>query len=128
MLVVDDDPDNRAMYAEYFEHAGAIVETAATGGEALAAARAFRPDVVFLDLKLPDMDGSEVALLLKSDPRTASARVIAVTGRGEEHHVRQAHDAGCDEVLLKPVEPRLLAARLAPPRVAHSGRRRKIRQ
>lgn len=109
LLIVDDNEDGREMYAEYLRFAGHTVMTAADGQAALAAARTFRPDVIVLDLSIPVVDGWQVAAALRGAKDTAGICIVAVTGHGEPQHVARASEAGCDHVLVKPVEPRALA-------------------
>jgi PleD family two-component response regulator len=82
ILVVEDYPDAREMYAEYLRFSGFRVAEARNGEEALARARQEVPDVVLMDLALPLMDGWEATRRLKSDPRTARTLVVALTGPG----------------------------------------------
>ena len=105
VLVVDDYPDSREMCAEFLRVSGFRVEQAADGAEALRKASVLVPDVVLMDLSLPDMDGLEVTRRLKSDDRTRALVVIALTGHGEEGHADQAREAGCASFLVKPCSP-----------------------
>jgi len=87
---------------------------AAFGGqEALDVAMTFRPDVVFLDIGLPDMDGYEVARQLLAAPDTAKAKLIALTGWGTEQDIQKSKKAGFHAHLTKPVDPETLEAMLA---------------
>lgn len=67
-----------------------------------------QPDVVFLDIGLPDMDGFEVARRLRGEPRLATARLVALTGFGQEEDRRQSVAAGFDHHMLKPVDMKAL--------------------
>lgn len=100
VLVVDDYDDARETCAEYLAVCGFRVEQARDGASALARARAAVPDVVLLDLTLPDMDGASVARRLREDPRTARVAIVLLTG----HHLDEAGGARhlCDAHLLKP--------------------------
>jgi len=71
----------------------------------VAAARRFRPEVVLCDIGLPGCDGYEVARALRQDPATASARLIAISGYGQEEDERRSHEAGFERHLTKPVHP-----------------------
>ena len=99
ILIVDDDADIRHMMRLMLEHAGHAVEEAADGAAGLAAARCHRPDVVVTDLEMPVMDGRELIVQLRSDPRTASIPIMAVSA-GEQSRlsvqvsVRKPFDAG----------------------------------
>jgi CheY-like chemotaxis protein len=78
------------------------------------AAQEKRPDVVLCDIGLPGMDGFAVASTLRKDPQTSAARLIAVTGYGQEEDKERARAAGFDEHLVKPVDPERLLGRLDP--------------
>lgn len=105
VLVVDDYTDSREMCAEYLAVSGFRVDQAADGTEALNRIAACLPDVVLMDLSLPDIDGLEVTRRLKKDSRTAAVRVIALTGHGGDEHAGRARAAGCASFLLKPCHP-----------------------
>jgi DNA-binding response OmpR family regulator len=107
ILVVDDDIDQLHSLAFLLRAMGHDVRYAITGDAALKEASYFRPQLVFLDLGLPDMDGCEVARRLKD--RAEIARIVAVTGRSTEEDFRQSLNAGCDEHLVKPVDPAVIA-------------------
>jgi two-component system, cell cycle response regulator DivK len=112
ILLVDDFPDNREMYALYLEYAGFEVAEAATGYEALAQAFAQVPDLIVMDLSLPGLDGWEATRRLKSDPRTSQIPVLALTGHALDGYSQGARDAGCDAFVIKPCLPEELAAEI----------------
>jgi len=111
-LVADDSTVNRRILARLLESAGVRVITAAGGHEALRLAREHRPDVVFMDLRMGDMDGLETTRRLKADPVTWSIPVIAVTASAFGDTRQAAHDAGCLAYLSKPVRAESLFAAL----------------
>jgi signal transduction histidine kinase/ActR/RegA family two-component response regulator len=119
ILVVEDNPDAAATMRDFLELSGHEVELAVNGSEGVEAARQFHPEVVLCDLGLPGMDGFEVAARLRRDPDTASAKLIAVTGYGQEEDRRRSKEAGFDFHLTKPVDPAQLKALLRTPRAAH---------
>ena len=80
VLVVDDDRANRKLAQDVHRHAGLRTIEAASGGEAIAAARESLPEVILLDLRLPDMDGRDVARALGDDAATAPIPVVALSG------------------------------------------------
>jgi CheY-like chemotaxis protein len=108
VLVVDDFQDNREMFAEFLSISGFRVAEAATGPEALARTFELMPDVVLMDLSLPELDGWEVTRRLKGDVRTRHIPVVALTGHVLADHSREARDAGCDGFLTKPCLPEVL--------------------
>ncbi len=104
VLLVEDNPDAAESLRDLLEGSGCAVEVAATGPEAVARAASFSPDVVLCDLGLPGMDGYGVAEALRGIPATASARLIALSGYGQEADQRRSRAAGFDLHLTKPVE------------------------
>ena len=113
ILVVDDNVDAAETMAMLLELAGHELRTAFSGQDALELALSFRPDVVFLDIGLPGMNGYEVARLLLADPVTARTRLIALTGWGTEDDIRKSKMAGFHAHLTKPVDPEAVEAILA---------------
>jgi signal transduction histidine kinase/DNA-binding response OmpR family regulator len=103
VLVVDDNHDAADLLSEALRHRGNQVETAYDGPSALALAAAFLPEVAFIDLGLPVMDGYELAQLLRQDPALPGIRLVAVTGYGLESDRVRARNAGFDAHLVKPV-------------------------
>ena len=108
VLVVDDHLDTAHTLALLLRASGHAVEFAINGYAALEIARQFRPDIVLLDLLLPDLDGCEVARRLRQQEPARNARILAITGSGSEELQTRAREAGCDEYLLKPLDPRLI--------------------
>jgi two-component system CheB/CheR fusion protein len=104
VLVVDDNADAATALAALLTRLGHEVETAHDGPVAVAAARRFRPDVVFLDIALPGMDGFRVAEELRSDPGFARTLIVAVTGLAGHDERVQGHHSGIDVYLIKPVD------------------------
>jgi CheY-like chemotaxis protein len=102
-LVVDDSTANRRILASLLESAGVRVITAAGGFEAIRLTRAHRPEVVFMDLRMSDLDGVEATRRLRADPTTARIPIIAVTAYGKSYY-RQAIEAGCDDLINKPLD------------------------
>jgi PAS domain S-box-containing protein len=107
-LVVDDSTANRHILAGLLESAGVHVITASGGLEAIELARAHRPGIIFMDLKMNDLDGVEATRRLARDPATAAIPVIAVTASAFGNVRQTARDAGCADYLSKPVRAQLL--------------------
>ena len=112
VLVVDDFQDNREMFAEFLSLSGYRVAEAATGREALDRAFALLPDIILMDLSLPELDGWEATRTLKGDPRTQHIPIVALTGHALADHSREAKDAGCDAFLTKPCLPEVLVVEI----------------
>ncbi len=104
VLVVDDNIDSAEMMVALAETWGHEAFHASDGRGAVTMAQELRPDVVLLDIGLPGMDGYEVAARLRDDPRTNAARIIAVSGYGQDADRLKSRAAGCDEHLVKPVD------------------------
>lgn len=103
ILVVDDSADSAAMLCALLEINGHTVFTSNTGKGAIATAASFRPDIVFLDIGLPDMTGYAVAATLRGMPETARATLVALTGYGQQKDKMDAMAAGFDHHLVKPI-------------------------
>lgn len=114
--MVDDNLDAAQTLVVLLRDMGHRVEFAINARAALEAARRALPEIVFLDLVLPDMDGCELARQLKREPGLEALRIFAVTGHGRDEDRQRSLDAGCDAHLLKPVDPAFLASLLGPRR------------
>jgi DNA-binding response OmpR family regulator len=106
---VDDEPKIADIARDYLQHAGYSVLTASAGDDALALARARQPDLIVLDLRLPRMDGIEVARTLR---RESPVPIIMLTARAEESDRLLGLDVGADDYMTKPFSPRELVARV----------------
>lgn len=109
ILLVEDDPAIRAGLIRGLTEHGHVVASAATGAEAVAALSGDQPDVVILDLGLPDLDGAnllELAKVLKSGP------VMVATARDDEHEMVRLLNAGADDYLVKPFSVAQIDARI----------------
>jgi len=104
ILVVDDNRDGAELLEEVFRALGHVTRLAFDGEDALQLARDFQPQIAFLDIGLPNMDGYELARALRALPGLARVRLVAVTGFGQEADRGRARDAGFDAHLVKPVE------------------------
>jgi PAS domain S-box-containing protein len=112
ILVVDDNLDAAESLAMLLQLQGQEVKVASDGPAALEAAREFQPEVLFLDIGMPGMDGYEVARRLRRQPGMEKVVLIALTGWGQEEDRRRSREAGFDRHVVKPVEPEVLNALL----------------
>jgi two-component system cell cycle response regulator DivK len=103
ILVIEDSPVNMALTVAILENAGHTVLQADHAFEGIETARREQPDLVLMDIQLPDLDGLAATRMLKADPRTAKLPVIAITAfamKGDEDDTRAA---GCDGYVTKPI-------------------------
>lgn len=123
VLVVDDDPDMAAFLARLLKAAGMGVDTVGDGKSALASVAAGMPDLILLDVMLPDMSGFQICERLKSTPATALVPIVLVTAL-EDHQSRvRGIEAGADDFLSKPVRREELIARVNTLRRLHETRK-----
>ena len=123
VLIVDDYPDALDVWEMYLRAEGFRVLTAATGRQALATANTGHPDLIVLDLDLPDLSGFEVARELRALPATRHIPLIAATGYSHVVLQDRVKQSGFDSIIVKPCDPdalvveieRLLSAHGAPP-------------
>jgi CheY-like chemotaxis protein len=113
VLIVEDNLDAAEMLELAVSTLGYVTRQAHDGATALSAATQFRPDVVFLDIGLPVMNGYTVARTLRGRPEFHHVHIAALTGWGQEEDRRKAREAGCDSHFTKPLSPDLLEDLLA---------------
>jgi two-component system, OmpR family, response regulator len=112
ILVVEDHVDTARATAKLLRYQGHQVQVATDGQDALATAAAAPPDVVLLDLDLPEMSGWEVARRLRDQAVGRRPLLVAISGLGDSEYRRLTHEAGIDLHLLKPADPQQLFALL----------------
>ena len=112
ILVIDDEPDLRELVRVNLDQAGYSVETASSGREALHALRRSAPDLVVLDLMLPDISGTELCRKIRSDSALADIPVIMLTAKAAEVDRVVGFELGADDYVTKPFSPRELALRI----------------
>lgn len=113
VLVADDTESVRALFRKLLAAEGHDVIAVQDGAEALDAVQKHHPDVILLDVSMPQVDGLEVCRRLKSDPATRLTPVVLVTGMADMSDRIKGIEAGADEFLSKPVHPHELRARVA---------------
>jgi two-component system CheB/CheR fusion protein len=104
VLIVEDNRDAVESLRDLLELSGCSVAVARSGPEALEVGSQFRPEVVLCDLGLPGLNGYQVAAELRRNPITAKARLIAISGYGQDEDMRRSREAGFDLHLTKPVD------------------------
>jgi two-component system cell cycle response regulator DivK len=104
ILLVEDNEMNRDMLSRRLQRKGYQIVTATDGEQGLSMARATGPDLILMDITLPEMDGWEVARLLKDDESTRHIPIIALTARALVSDRAKAFEVGCDDYDTKPVD------------------------
>ncbi|MBI2933060.1 MAG: response regulator [Planctomycetes bacterium] len=137
-LCIDDEASVRALLITVLEQAGFVVKEASNGAEGLTLVCDFKPDIVLLDVNMPDMTGFDVCRRIKDDRRSASTRVIMCTSENRKDSLIAALRAGADDYIVKPFKPeavltrvqRVLTARptVTPPPIPIRDLRRAVRR
>ena len=112
ILVVDDEPYILRSLTFVLSRAGYDVCSATNGEEAVAAVRDSKPDLMFLDVMMPKMNGYEVCREIKSDPTLSDIHVIMLTAKGQEADREKGLSLGADEFITKPFSPAQVVARV----------------
>jgi len=110
VLLVEDNEDNRIIYATALRFAGYNVLEAITGTEGVYQTRTHLPDLVLMDISVPELDGWEATSILKADPTTKHIPIIAVTAHALPGDRERSFQVGCDGYLAKPIPPAALLA------------------
>jgi DNA-binding response OmpR family regulator len=112
ILIADDEP-NIVVSLEYLmKREGHAVSIARDGGEALAAIRRDRPDLVLLDVRMPSMSGFDVCQAVRADPALAGVRILMLTAKGRDTDLAKGTALGADAYMTKPFSTQELAARV----------------
>jgi DNA-binding response OmpR family regulator len=112
ILIVEDDPDIAQLVARYLDKAGYVTERVTTGRDAVQAISVKPPDLLVLDLMLPQLDGLEVCRLVRANEATEGLPIIMLTARAEESERIVGLELGADDYLAKPFSPSELVARV----------------
>ena len=112
VLVIEDHATDRKLLSVLLELDGHVVHERASADGAVDAVLAFGPDVVLLDLRLPEMDGLALVRILKANEATRSVPIVAVTSYPEYYPREELLAAGCDDYVSKPIDTRELPKRL----------------
>jgi len=112
VLVVDDEPDLLELVHYNLTKAGYDVACVMSGAEALTHVQTHTPDLILLDVLLPDVDGLEVCKALRRSPQTGRVPIVMLTARSEDADIVAGLELGADDYLTKPFSPRVLLARI----------------
>ncbi|MCS7004929.1 MAG: response regulator transcription factor [Cytophagales bacterium] len=113
ILVVDDASDIVEMLKYNLEKEGYKVKTASDGKTAIEMAKRFLPDLILMDIMMPQMDGVEACRLIREQPELQNTHIIFLTARAEEYSEIAAFEVGADDYIVKPIKPRALASRIS---------------
>ncbi|MCY7353337.1 MAG: response regulator transcription factor [Cytophagaceae bacterium] len=112
ILLVDDDPDIIELLQYNLEKEGYIINSASDGRRAVEVARTFHPDLVLLDIMMPQQDGIETGRQLRELPELKNTYILFLTARSEEYSEIAAFEIGADDYITKPIKPRALMSRI----------------
>ena len=112
ILVVEDQEDNRQILRDLLANAGYEMIEADDGEKAVAAALREHPDLILMDIQLPEMDGYEATRRIRAVPELAKVPIIAVTSYALSGDEAKTREAGCDGYIAKPFSPRQLLAKI----------------
>jgi DNA-binding response OmpR family regulator len=112
ILVVDDDPDLIELISFNLKHAGYSIGTASNGVDAIKKTHSLSPDLIVLDIMMPELDGFAVCEILRRDTQTASIPIMMLTAISSELGRMAALGSGATDFLTKPFSPRLLLGRI----------------
>jgi CheY-like chemotaxis protein len=107
---VEDNEDNRIIYSTVLRHSGYEVVEALDGVQAVALARSVLPDLILMDISIPEIDGWEATKILRQDPLTRDIPIIALTAHALADDRERANAMGFTSYLAKPIEPRAVVA------------------
>lgn len=113
VLVADDAPSNRALLREWLAQAGLTIIEAEDGRQAVQMAQEHHPDVILMDLRMPNLDGYEATQQIKAQTETQALPIIAITATATTDEATKARQSGFDGYLIKPLEIQTLLAELA---------------
>lgn len=112
ILLVDDDPDILDIISYNLKAEGYKVKTASSGREGVEKAKKVRPDLILLDVMMPEMDGIEACEQIRKTPGLEHTIIAFLTARGEDYSQVAGFDVGADDYIAKPVKPKVLTSRL----------------
>ena len=113
VLIVDDDPEIIEILNYNLINSGFITKSASNGLGAIKKAKKFIPDIILLDVMMPEMDGIEACIKIREIKTLTNTRIIFLSARGEDFTQIAAFDAGADDYISKPVKPKILLKKIS---------------
>ena len=113
VLIVDDDPEIIEILNYNLINSGFTTKSASNGLEAIKKAKKFIPDIILLDVMMPEMDGIEACIKIREIKTLTNTRIIFLSARGEDFTQIAAFDAGADDYISKPVKPKILLKKIS---------------
>lgn len=112
ILLVDDEPDIIDLISYNLEKEGYEIKSASNGRDAIDIAKTFVPDLILLDVMMPEMDGIETCVELRENEELNGSIIAFLTARGEDYSQIAGFEAGADDYIPKPIKPRVLISRI----------------
>ena len=112
ILAIDDDKDILLLLRYNLELEGYHVETSSSGKKGISVAQKIRPNLILIDIMMPEMDGIQTCIKLREIESLQSSHILFLTARAEEYSEVAAFDAGADDYIIKPIKPRALISRI----------------
>ncbi len=112
ILLVDDEPDIIEIIQYHLVKEGYLVKIASNGIECLSIAKSFVPDLILLDVMMPEMDGIETCIEFREDKLLKDTLIAILTARAEDYSQIAGLNAGADDYINKPIKPRVLISRI----------------
>ena len=112
ILLVDDEPDILDFVGYNLKAEGYKVATAASGKAGVAKAKEFKPDLILLDVMMPEMDGIEACEIIRNDSEIGNSLIVFLSARGEDYSQIAGFNAGADDYITKPIKPKVLKSKI----------------
>ena len=112
ILLVDDEPDILEIISYTLKSDGYLVYTAENGVKAIELAKKIQPDLIILDVMMPEMDGIEACEIIRNDSEIGNSLIVFLSARGEDYSQIAGFNAGADDYITKPIKPKVLKSKI----------------
>ena len=112
ILLVDDEPDILEIISYTLKNDGYLVYTAENGVKAIELAKKVKPDLIILDVMMPEMDGIEACEIIRNDSEIGNSLIVFLSARGEDYSQIAGFNAGADDYITKPIKPKVLKSKI----------------